>query len=43
VIEVGRRADLALLDTDLFAPDAPPAADARVVLTVAAGAVVYEA
>ena len=41
-IEVGRRADLALLDTDLFAPGAPPVADARVALTVAAGAVVFE-
>jgi len=41
-IEVGRRADLALLDTDLFAPGAPPAADARVTLTVAAGKVVHE-
>ena len=41
-IEVGRRADLALLDSDLFAPGARPASDARVVLTVAAGAVVHE-
>jgi len=41
-IEVGRRADLVLLDTDLFAPGAPPAADAGVALTVAAGAVVHE-
>ncbi|QMU80395.1 amidohydrolase family protein [Streptacidiphilus sp. PB12-B1b] len=42
VIEAGRRADLALLDADLFAPGAPPIADARVVLTVAAGRVVHE-
>ena len=41
-LEVGRRADLALLDTDLFAPGAPPAADARVRLTVAAGKVVHD-
>jgi predicted amidohydrolase YtcJ len=47
VIEVGRRADLALLDTDVFAPgfatpDSAPLADARVRLTVAAGLVVHD-
>lgn len=42
-IAVGARADLVLLDTDVFAPDAAPIADASVNLTVAAGAVVYEA
>ena len=46
-IETGRRADLALLDTDLFAPgfatpDHAPLSDARVRLTVASGEVVYE-
>lgn len=45
-VEVGRRADLVLLDRDLFAPgfvtpDAAPLADARAVLTIAAGQVVY--
>ena len=43
LLAVGHRADLVLLDTDLFAPDAPPIADARVRLTVAAGVVVHEA
>ncbi|MER7753690.1 amidohydrolase [Kitasatospora sp. NPDC097643] len=42
----GRRADLVLLDTDVFAPDftadgTVPVADARVRLTVAAGSVVH--
>ena len=41
-IEVGKRADLAVLDRDVFAPDAGPLGDARVVMTIAAGAVVYE-
>jgi predicted amidohydrolase YtcJ len=41
-LEVGRRADLALLDRDLFAPGAPPIADARVRLTVAAGKIVHD-
>lgn len=46
VIAVGRRADLAVLDSDIFAPgfaggDRVPIADARVRLTVAAGAVVH--
>jgi predicted amidohydrolase YtcJ len=38
----GRRADLAVLDTDVLADGAPHVADARVELTVAAGAVVYD-
>lgn len=42
-IEVGKRADLAVLDRDVFAPDAGPLGDARVVMTVAAGRVVHEA
>ncbi|HXA60616.1 MAG TPA: amidohydrolase [Streptosporangiaceae bacterium] len=47
VVEVGRRADLVLLDTDVFAPgfataDSAPLADARVRLTVAAGRVVHD-
>jgi hypothetical protein len=46
-IQTGRRADLALLDTDLFAPgfatpDHAPISDARVRLTVAGGEVVYD-
>ncbi|SDY18193.1 hypothetical protein SAMN05216215_102170 [Saccharopolyspora shandongensis] len=46
-VEVGRRADLALLDTDICAPgfvtaDKAPLADARVLLTVAGGAVVHD-
>lgn len=41
-IEVGKRADLAVLDRDVFAPDASPLGDAHVVMTVAAGRVVYE-
>jgi predicted amidohydrolase YtcJ len=42
-IEVGKRADLAVLDHDVFEPDSGPLGDARVVMTVAAGRVVYEA
>ncbi|MFK0018033.1 amidohydrolase [Streptomyces sp. NPDC090798] len=47
-IAVGARADLVLLDTDIFAPGfvtehAAPIADARVHLTVAGGSVVYDA
>ena len=38
----GRRADLAVLDTDPFADGAPPIGDARVEFTVAAGRVVHE-
>ncbi len=39
---VGNRADLAVLDRNLFAPSAGPVADARVDFTVASGRVVYE-
>ena len=47
-IEVGARADLVLLDTDVFADGFAssgriPVADARVQLTITAGQVVYEA
>ena len=46
-IAVGRRADLAVLDTDVFAPGfasggRAPLADVRVELTVAAGSVVHD-
>ncbi len=46
-IEVGRRADLAMLDHDVLVdgyatPESAPLADASVVLTVAAGRVVHE-
>jgi predicted amidohydrolase YtcJ len=41
-LEAGRRADLAVLDTDLFADRAPPIGDARVEFTVASGRVVHE-
>ncbi|MFE7243146.1 amidohydrolase [Streptomyces sp. NPDC057580] len=46
-VDVGRRADLVLLDTDIFAPgfatsDSAPLADVRVRLTVAAGQVVHD-
>ncbi|MGN6128906.1 MAG: amidohydrolase family protein, partial [Nocardioidaceae bacterium] len=40
-IEVGRRADLAVLDRDLLAGDGALPADARVLLTIAAGRVVH--
>lgn len=42
-IEVGKLADLAILDRDLFAPDAGPIGDARVLATVVEGEFVYEA
>lgn len=42
-LAVGKRADLAVLDRNLLAVGAGPVADARVVYTVAAGRVVYEA
>ena len=42
-IEVGKRADLAVLDRDVFDPGAGPLGDARVLMTVAAGRVVHEA
>jgi predicted amidohydrolase YtcJ len=41
-LEIGKRADLALLDRNLFAPSSGPVADARVDLTVASGRVVHE-
>ncbi len=41
-IEVGKLADLAILDRDLFAPDAGPIGDARVLATIVEGVVVYE-
>jgi predicted amidohydrolase YtcJ len=41
-IEIGKRADLAVLDRDVFAADAGPLGDARVVMTIAAGRVVHE-
>jgi predicted amidohydrolase YtcJ len=39
----GRRADLAVLDTDILAEGAPPPAEAGVELTIAGGAVVFGA
>jgi predicted amidohydrolase YtcJ len=41
-IEPGKLADLAVLDRNIFEADAGPIADARVDLTLVAGAVVYE-
>jgi predicted amidohydrolase YtcJ len=41
-LEVGKRADLAVLDRNLFAPDAGPIGDATVELTVASGRVVHD-
>jgi hypothetical protein len=41
-IEVGKLADLALIDRDLFAADAGPIGEARVVLTTVGGEVVFE-
>jgi predicted amidohydrolase YtcJ len=41
-LAIGKRADLAVLDRNLFAASSGPAADARVELTVASGRVVYE-
>jgi predicted amidohydrolase YtcJ len=40
-IEVGKRADLAILDRNLFADHAGPVAEASVEFTVASGRVVY--
>jgi predicted amidohydrolase YtcJ len=40
-IEVGKAADLAVLDRDLFAPDAGPIGDARVLLTMVEGDAVF--
>jgi hypothetical protein len=42
-IEVGKHADLAVLDRDLFAPDSGAITDASVKFTLVGGAVVYEA
>jgi hypothetical protein len=42
-LAVGRRADLAVLDTDVLAAGAPPVGEARVEFTVAAGRVVHDA
>ena len=41
-IEVGKLADLALIDRDLFAPGAGPIGDARVLMTTVSGEVVFE-
>jgi len=40
-IEPGKLADLVVLDRDLFAPDAGPIGDARVLLTLSEGEAVY--
>ncbi len=42
-IQLGKLADLAILDTDLFSPDAGPIGDARVLATIVGGVPVYEA
>lgn len=41
-LEVGKRADVVVLDRDLFAPHAGPIGDARVELTISAGTVVHD-
>lgn len=41
-LEVGKAADLVVLDRDLFAPDAGPIGDARVLLTMVGGEPVFE-
>ena len=41
-IEVGKAADLAVLDRDLFAPDAGPIGDARCLMTLVEGVAVFE-
>ncbi len=41
-LEVGKLADIAVLDRDLFAPDAGPIGDARVVATFVEGRAVFE-
>lgn len=41
-IEVGKRADLAVVDRNLFAPDAGPPGEARVQMTLASGIVVHQ-
>jgi hypothetical protein len=42
-IEAGKLADLAVVDRDLFAPDAGPIGEARVLGTIVGGEVVFEA
>jgi predicted amidohydrolase YtcJ len=42
-IEVGKLADLVVIDRDLFAPDAGPIGDGRVLATFVEGHPVYEA
>ncbi|HET7030570.1 MAG TPA: amidohydrolase [Candidatus Limnocylindrales bacterium] len=42
-IETGKLADLAVIDRDLFAPDAGPIGDARVLATLVGGQLVHEA
>ena len=42
-IEVGKDADIAVIDRNLFAPDSGPPADAKVELTLVAGRVVHDA
>jgi predicted amidohydrolase YtcJ len=41
-VEVGKLADLVVLDRDVFAPDAGPLGDARVLLTLLEGQAVHE-
>jgi predicted amidohydrolase YtcJ len=41
-LETGKRADLVILDRNIFAPDVGPVGDARVELTVANGVVVHD-
>jgi predicted amidohydrolase YtcJ len=41
-ISVGKLADLAVVDRDLFAPDAGPVGDAKVLATFVGGVAVYE-
>jgi predicted amidohydrolase YtcJ len=41
-LRVGNRADLAVLDRNLFTPGAGPVGDAKVTMTIANGLVVYE-
>lgn len=41
-IEVGKRADLTVLDRNVFEPGAGPLGDARVLITIVAGRPVYE-
>ncbi len=41
-LEPGKLADLVILDRDVFAPDAGPIGDTRVLLTMVEGQVVHE-